>query len=34
MRVRIMEKAMPGCARSKQNNQCIGEYYPFIGGKK
>ena len=25
-----MEKAIPGCARSKQNNHCIGEYYLFL----
>ena len=29
-----MEKAMPICTRSKQNNQCIGKRCPFAGGKR
>ena len=29
-----MEKTMPVCTRSKQNDQCIGRRCPFIGGKK
>ena len=29
-----MEKSMPVCTRSHQNNQCIGKCCPFIGGKK
>jgi len=29
-----MEKAMPLCTRSGQNNQCIGKRCPFIGDKK
>ena len=29
-----MEKSMPVCTRSHQNNQCIGKRCPFIGGKK
>jgi hypothetical protein len=28
-----MEKAMPVCTRSRQNNQCIGKRCPFFGGK-
>ena len=29
-----MEKTLPVCTRSGQNNQCIGMRCPFIGGKK
>ena len=29
-----MEKSIPVCTRSKQNNQCIGRRCPFVGGKK
>ena len=29
-----MEKNMPVCSRSNQNNQCIGKRCPFVGGKK
>lgn len=29
-----MEKSVPVCTRSGQNNQCIGKRCPFIGGKK
>ena len=29
-----MEKSMPVCTRSGQNNQCIGKRCPFLGGKK
>ena len=29
-----MEKSMPVCSRSGQNNQCIGKRCPFVGGKK
>ena len=29
-----MEKNMPVCTRSGQNNQCIGKRCPFAGGKK
>ena len=29
-----MEKSLPVCTRSGQNNQCIGTRCPFIGGKK
>ncbi len=29
-----MEKTMPVCTRSGQNNQCIGKRCPFVGGKK
>ena len=29
-----MEKSLPVCTRSGQNNQCIGLRCPFIGGKK
>ena len=29
-----MDKTMPVCSRSKQNNQCIGKSCPFVGGKK
>ena len=29
-----MDKTMPVCTRSKQNNQCIGKRCPFVGGKK
>jgi len=29
-----MEKTIPVCARSKQNNQCIGKRCPFAGNKK
>jgi len=29
-----MEKSMPVCTRSRQNNQCIGKRCPFVGGKK
>lgn len=29
-----MEKTVPVCSRSGQNNQCIGKRCPFIGGKK
>lgn len=29
-----MEKSVPVCTRSKQNNQCIGKRCPFVGGKK
>ena len=29
-----MEKSVPVCTRSNQNNQCIGKRCPFIGGKK
>ena len=29
-----MEKTVPVCTRSKQNDQCIGRRCPFIGGKK
>ena len=29
-----MEKSMPVCTRSGQNNQCIGKRCPFVGGKK
>ena len=29
-----MEKHMPVCTRSSQNNQCIGKRCPFSGGKK
>ena len=29
-----MEKTMPTCTRSKQNQQCIGTRCPFFGGKK
>ena len=28
-----MEKTMPVCTRSRQNNQCIGKRCPFVGGK-
>ena len=28
-----MEKSMPVCTRSGQNNQCIGRRCPFVGGK-
>ena len=28
-----MEKTLPVCSRSKQNNQCIGRRCPFYGGK-
>jgi len=28
-----MEKSVPVCSRSGQNNQCIGKRCPFIGGK-
>jgi len=29
-----MEKSLPVCTRSAQNNQCIGKRCPFAGGKK
>ena len=29
-----MEKSVPVCTRSGQNNQCIGKRCPFVGGKK
>ena len=29
-----MEKSMPICTRSRQNNQCIGKRCPFAEGKK
>ena len=29
-----MEKSVPVCTRSGQNNQCIGKRCPFIGGTK
>ena len=29
-----MEKSVPVCSRSGQNNQCIGKRCPFIGGRK
>jgi len=29
-----MEKTMPVCTRSRQNNQCIGKRCPFFGGLK
>ena len=29
-----MEKTIPVCTRSGQNNQCIGSRCPFVGGKK
>ena len=29
-----MEKSLPVCTRSGQNNQCIGKRCPFIGGRK
>ena len=29
-----MEKSVPVCTRSGQNNQCIGKHCPFNGGKK
>ena len=29
-----MERTMPVCTRSGQNNQCIGNRCPFFGGKK
>lgn len=29
-----MDKTMPVCTRSRQNNQCIGKRCPFVGGKK
>ena len=29
-----MEKSVPVCTRSAQNNQCIGKRCPFVGGKK
>jgi len=29
-----MERSIPICSRSGQNNQCIGKRCPFIGGKK
>ena len=29
-----MEKAMPVCTRSRQNNQCIGKRCPFFGGSQ
>lgn len=29
-----MEKTVPVCTRSAQNNQCIGKRCPFMGGKK
>jgi hypothetical protein len=29
-----MERTMPLCTRSGQNNQCIGKRCPFFGGKK
>jgi len=29
-----MERTMPVCTRSGQNNQCIGKRCPFVGGKK
>ena len=29
-----VEKSVPVCTRSKQNNQCIGKRCPFAGGKK
>jgi hypothetical protein len=29
-----MEKTLPICTRSGQNNQCIGMRCPFIGGKQ
>ena len=29
-----MEKRLPVCTRSGQNNQCIGDRCPFFGGKK
>jgi hypothetical protein len=29
-----MEKSVPVCTRSGQNNQCIGKRCPFAGGKK
>ena len=29
-----MERSMPVCTRSDQNNQCIGNRCPFFGGKK
>ena len=29
-----MEKNLPVCTRSKQNNQCIGKRCPFFGGTK
>ena len=29
-----MEKSIPVCTRSRQNNQCIGKRCPFVGGKK
>ena len=29
-----MEKSLPVCTRSGQNNQCIGKRCPFVGGKK
>ena len=29
-----MEKSLPVCSRSGQNNQCIGKRCPFVGGRK
>ena len=29
-----MEKFIPVCTRSRQNDQCIGKRCPFVGGKK
>lgn len=29
-----MEKSLPVCTRSSQNNQCIGKRCPFVGGRK
>ena len=29
-----MEKTVPVCTRSGQNNQCIGKRCPFVGGKR
>ena len=29
-----MEKTIPVCTRSRQNNQCIGKRCPFLGGTK
>jgi hypothetical protein len=29
-----MDKTMPVCTRSNQNNQCIGKRCPFVGGNK
>ena len=29
-----MEKSLPVCTRSGQNNQCIGKRCPFVGGRK